>query len=311
MPSAKATGVYRIVSAANHIRYLTNSERVEIFETQSPGFPGACSSTKESTVSIQHYLIAALATGVMMLSGPASADQKPTIVLVHGAFADSSSWNGVIKDLQADGYSVVAAANPLRSVQADARSVASVIASIKGPVVLVGHSYGGSVISAAATGHVNVKALVYVSGFAPDKGESAIQLTGKFPGSTLGAALAAPVALPDGGTDLYIDQGKFHDQFAADVPEAEARLMAAGQRPVAEAALKEPASVPAWKEKPSWFVYGDADKNIPPEGMKWMAQRAGSKETVVVKGASHVVMVSHAETVADVIEKAAKGTTDK
>lgn len=251
-------------------------------------------------------LVATLAAGAIMLATPALADQKPTVVLVHGAFADSSSWNGVIKTLEADGYPVVAAANPLRSVKGDAQAVSSVLSSIKGPVVLVGHSYGGSVISTAANGHDNVKALVYVAAFAPEEGETAIDLSGKFPGGTLGEALAAPVNLPDGGSDFYIDQAKFPAQFAADVPKAEAQLMAVGQRPIAQAALKEPSGTPAWKTKPSWFVYGDADKNIPAKALGWMAERAGSKETVVVKGASHVVMVSHPKKVAQLIEKAAE-----
>ncbi|WP_051110822.1 alpha/beta hydrolase [Rhizobium sp. 2MFCol3.1] len=241
----------------------------------------------------------------MALAGPAVADQKPTVVLVHGAFAESNSWNGVVKDLEADGYPVVGAANPLRSVKGDAAYVSSILAGIKGPVILVGHSYGGSVISNAANGHDNVKALVYVAAFAPDAGESAAELSGKFPGSTLAPTLAAPVTLPDGGHDLYIEQSKFRSQFAADVPAAEAKLMAAGQRPITEAALKEPAGEPAWKKIPSWFVYGDADKNIPAAAMAWMAERAKAKDTVVVKGASHVLMVSHPDTVAKLIEKAA------
>ena len=129
---------------------------------------------------------------------PGQAGDKPTIVLVHGAFADSSSWNGVIRILSKKGYRIVAAANPLRSVSEDAAYVATVLKSIEGPVVLVGHSYGGTVISTAASGSNNVKALVYVAGFAPDVGESSLGLTGKFPGSTLAGTLAPPVLLPDG-----------------------------------------------------------------------------------------------------------------
>jgi pimeloyl-ACP methyl ester carboxylesterase len=244
---------------------------------------------------------ALLATGAQAQSGPA----KPTIVLVHGAFADSSSWNRVITILQRDGYAVVAAPNPLRGVRADADVVADVVRSIDGPVVLAGHSYGGSVISEAAEGLPNVTGLVYVAAFAPDTGETALGLTGQFPGGTLGPALAPPVRLTAGGNDLYILQARFHDQFAADVPAAEARLMAAGQRPVAEAALSEPSTAPAWKHLPSWFIYGDADRNIPPAAMGFMAERAKARQTVVVKGASHVVMVSHAPEVASVIERAA------
>jgi pimeloyl-ACP methyl ester carboxylesterase len=230
---------------------------------------------------------------------------KPTVVLVHGAFADSSSWNGVITILEKDGYKVVAAANPLRGVRADADAVADVVKGIAGPVVLVGHSYGGSVISEAGEGRPNVKALVYVAAFAPEAGETALGLTGKFPGSTLGGALAPPVKLTSGGNDLYIEQSRFPQQFAADVSASQARLMAAGQRPIAEAALSEASTAPAWKSVPSWFIYGDKDKNIPPAAMGFMAERAKSRQTVVVKGASHVVMVSHAPAVATLIEKAA------
>ncbi len=248
----------------------------------------------------------ALAAGLLAAhAGAQPAPVKPTVVLVHGAFADSSSWNGVISILTRDGYIVVAAPNPLRGIRADADVVASVVKSINGPVVLVGHSYGGSVISEAAAGQPNVTGLVYVAAFAPDAGESALGLTGQFPGSTLGPALAPPVALTSGGKDLYILQARFHDQFAADVPAAAAALMAADQRPVAEAALSEASTAPAWRSVPSWFIYGDKDKNIPPAALAFMAERARSRQTVVVKGASHVVMVSHAPEVASLIERAA------
>jgi len=237
----------------------------------------------------------------------ATRPEKPTIILVHGAFAGSSSWNGVIARLEKDGYPVVAAANPLRGVASDGASVSAVVKSVPGPVVLVGHSYGGPVITEAANGHPNVKALVYVSAFAPDTGETSLGLTGKFPGSTLGDALAPPVEHTDGSPDLYIDQAKFPAQFAADVPLAQARLMAATQRPVAKAALGEPTGVAAWKTIPSYAIYGTADRNIPPAGMHFMAERAKSRKTVVVEGASHVVMISHAAAVASLIEDAAGG----
>jgi pimeloyl-ACP methyl ester carboxylesterase len=230
---------------------------------------------------------------------------KPTIVLVHGAFAESSSWDGVIRRLQATSYPVIAVANPLRGVKADAAELASVIDAVKGPVVLVGHSYGGMVISSATAAKDKVKALVYVAAFAPEQGESAAQLAGKFPGSTLGAALAPAVALADGGKDLYIVPDKFHAQFAADVPAGAAHLMAATQRPIAAAALDEPAAAPAWKTVPAWFVYGDRDKNIPPALQAFMAQRASAVKTVVVKGASHVVMTSQPDVVAKLISEAA------
>lgn len=254
-------------------------------------------------------VFATLALTAAMFGATAAfaAPVKPTVVLVHGAFADSSSWNGVVKILEKDGYPVIAAANPLRSVKGDAQSVADVLASVKTPVVLVGHSYGGPVISEAAYGNANIKALVYVAAFAPEKGETAAELSGRFPGSTLGPTLSAPVELADGGKDLYIQQDKFHEQFAADVSPADAKLMAATQRPVTVAALNEAATEPAWKTVPSYFVYGDQDKNIPAQALAFMAERAHSKQTVVVKGASHVVMVSNPKAVASLIETAATG----
>ncbi|VEF11123.1 alpha/beta fold family hydrolase [Pseudomonas fluorescens] len=252
-------------------------------------------------------IFAGLALAAAMVSATAAfaAPVKPTVVLVHGAFADSSSWNGVVKILEKDGYPVIAASNPLRSLKGDAQSVADVLASVKTPVVLVGHSYGGPVISEAAYGNPNVKALVYVAAIAPEAGESTAELSGRFPGGTLGPTLAPPVALADDGKDLYIQQDKFHEQFAADVSMVDAKVMAATQRPVTVAALNEASTEPAWKTIPSWFVYGDADKNIPAQAQAFMAERAHSKQTVVVKGASHVVMVSNPKVVASLIEKAA------
>jgi pimeloyl-ACP methyl ester carboxylesterase len=251
---------------------------------------------------------ALLALACIVLAGPADAAQgtKPAIVLVHGAFADSSSWYGVIGILEKDGYPVVAAANPLRSVKSDADTVRSLLVTIKGPVVLVGHSYGGMVISNAANGDANVKALVYVAAFAPDAGESAGGLDAKFPGSLLGPdTLAQPVPLTGGGHDLYVRQDKFHEAFAPDLPASAAKLAAAAQRPITDIAFGEAAGEPAWKTIPSWFVYGDGDTAIPPKLHAWMADRAHSRETMVVKGASHVVMISHPEAVAKVIEDAA------
>ena len=251
---------------------------------------------------------AAIAALMIIHTGTASAKQatpgKPTVLLVHGAFAESSSWNGVAASLLAKGYPVVAVANPLRSVKVDAGMVASVIDSVAGPVILVGHSYGGSVISQAAAGKPNVKALVYVSAFVPEVGETAAGLSVRFPGSTLGPTLAPPVPLPDGGKDLYIQPAKFHQQFAADVPVADAELMAATQRPITEAALNEPATAAAWKTIPSWFLYGSLDKNIPAAAHAFMAKRAGAKEVLEIKGASHVVMTSHPAALVKMIEQA-------
>jgi pimeloyl-ACP methyl ester carboxylesterase len=261
---------------------------------------------------IRLLLIVALFLGTVTIASlgaimnTASAqDTKPTIVLVHGAFAESSSWNGVLTRLVTKGYPTVAVANPLRGVKSDADYVASVLKGINGPIVLVGHSYGGAVITNAVNDNRNVKAVVYVAGFAPDTGETAVELSERYPGSTLGPTLAPPIVLPDGGKDLYIQQDKFHTQFAADVPANDAQLMASTQRPIAEAALNEASGTPAWKFTPSWFIYGDRDLNIPEAVQSFMANRASSKETIVVNGASHVVMVSHPDAVAEIVEHAA------
>ncbi|HEY8545825.1 MAG TPA: alpha/beta hydrolase [Acidimicrobiales bacterium] len=246
---------------------------------------------------------------------------KPTIVLVHGAFAESSSWDPVIECLGHHGTPVVAGherpfrdivaiANPLRSVAGDAAYARDVLAAIDGPIVLVGHSYGGIVITEAAAGNPAVAALVYVAAFAPDTGESAFQLSTMFPGSTLGDALTAyPVAT--GGAELAIRKDVFHEQFAADVPARQAALMAATQRPVTQAALAEglPTERPAWRDVPSWFVYGDMDLNIPAELLRFLAERAGAEGTTEIAGASHAVSVSEPEAVAATILAAVRATT--
>ena len=250
----------------------------------------------------------AVLAAVALNPGPANAASsvaKPTIVLVHGAFAESASWNGVVDRLLAKGYPVIAAATPLRGVRIDSAYVASIIDSIPGPVVLVGHSYGGVVITNAATGKNNVKALVYVAGLATAEGETASMLVGRFPGSTLGPTLAPPTPLSDGNKDLYILQSKFHAQFAADVPARDAALMAATQRPIVAAAFDELSGPPAWKSIPSWFIYGSRDKNIPRVLQPFMAERASAKRIVEVNGASHMVMTSHPEQVVKMIDQAA------
>jgi pimeloyl-ACP methyl ester carboxylesterase len=232
---------------------------------------------------------------------------KPTVVLVHGAFADSASWDGVITRLQDRGYSVVAAANPLRGPVSDAAAVRSLVDHVEGPVVLVGHSYGGSVISRAAAGADHVKALVYVGAFLPEVGESALELTGRFPGSTLPGALdPVPFTGTDGstGTDLYIRADAYHHQFAADVPAGAAARMAATQRPIAQAALEETATAAAWKTLPAWDVVTTEDLNIPVAAQRFMAERAGAHVTEV--DASHAVAVSRPDVVAEVIEQAAR-----
>ncbi|MEU1165806.1 alpha/beta hydrolase [Streptomyces sp. NPDC005921] len=258
---------------------------------------------------------ATVAAGLLVTTvAPASADKgtssqgtKPTVVLVHGAFADATSWNGVIEKLRHDGYPVVAVANPLRSLSGDSAYLRDVLAGIDGPVVLAGHSYGGSVISDAATGDKNVRALVYLAAFLPEKGESAIDLTGKFPGSTLGDALrSVPFTNADGsqGTDLYIQNDKFRHQFAADVPRDRTDLMAVTQRPVTNAALAEGAAEPAWKTIPSWVLVATQDLNIPRRAQEFMAERAHAHVTEV--RSSHAVSVSQPGKVTDVIEDAAR-----
>ncbi|QYE33292.1 alpha/beta hydrolase (plasmid) [Polymorphobacter sp. PAMC 29334] len=251
-------------------------------------------------------LITLLSPFAVALAADLVAGAKPTIVLVHGAFAGSSSWNGVVSDLQRDGYPVVAAANPLRSVKGDAAYVAHLLAKISGPVVLVGHSYGGEVISVAAASQSNVKALVFVAGYAPEVGESAASLSTKYPTGTLTETLAPPVPLADGSKDLYIEQPRYWKQFAADVPQAEAVEMAVTQRPVTEAALAEPVAARSWQKVPSWFVWGALDRNIPAALHAYMAKRAKARESVEIAGASHVVMISHSHEVSAMIERAAE-----
>lgn len=233
------------------------------------------------------------------------SNDRPVIVLVHGAFAESASWNRVIERLNDRGHEAVAAGNQLRGVPGDAAYVRDVIAGLNRPVVLAAHSYGGMVITEAASGNPAVQSLVYIAGFAPDRDETAFQLSEKFEGSTLGAALES-YPLTEGGNDLRIASDKFHAQFCADVDADEAALMAATQRPVTERALTGPLTVdePAWREKPSWFILGSDDRNIPAALMHFMADRAGSRGTREISGASHAIAVSQPDAVADTILEA-------
>ncbi|MEU8192886.1 alpha/beta hydrolase [Microbispora amethystogenes] len=233
----------------------------------------------------------------------ATTNVKPTVVLVHGAFADASGWNGVVARLQAAGYAVLAVANPLRDLAGDSAYVSSVLASVPGPVVLVGHSYGGAVITNAAAGNSNVKALVYVAGFAPDSGETSLELSDRFPGSTLPTALV-PRPYPS-GVDGYIDPAKFRAVFAADLPESTTRLMAATQRPVSVGALSGPSGAPAWRSIHSWYLVAGSDKAIPPAAQRFMAKRAKSA-VLELPGASHAVMVSQPTATAAFIVAAAR-----
>jgi len=233
----------------------------------------------------------------------------PTIVLVHGAFAESASWNGVIANLHQRGYTAIAVANPLRGLQHDAAYLRSVLDSLSGPIVVAGHSYGGSVMSEAADGAPGVKALVYVASFNLEPGESTAELAAKFPGGELGAALDPvpfPLASGEAGTDLYIQQDRFRDVFAADVAPEVAELMAATQRPIAASALEDTATKAAWETIPSWTMVTTQDLAIPAESMRFMAARAGS--TTVEIDASHAVTVSQPDAVADLIVSAARAT---
>jgi pimeloyl-ACP methyl ester carboxylesterase len=230
----------------------------------------------------------------------------PTIVLVHGAFAESSSWDGVIDPLVAAGHPVIAAANPLRGLASDAASVSDLVRTIEGPVVLVGHSYGGAVITNVDADAGQITALVYVGAFAPEPGETCFQLSGLYPGSTLGDALQ-PVPRADGTTDLYIVRERFREQFAADVPEERTARMAVTQRPVTQEALVEPSGErPLWKELPSWFIFGEEDRNIPCALQYFMAERAQAHRTLEIPGASHALSVSHpAATARQILDAAA------
>ena len=219
---------------------------------------------------------------------------RPTIVLVHGAFAESASWDPVIDRLLNAGHPVTAVANPLRGVASDAACVSDHIRSIEGPVVLVAHSYGGAVITNVDPDAGEIVGLVYVNGFAPDAGENCFQLAAMFPGSMLGEATVQPVPRSDGTTDLYIASESFHDIFCADVPAPQAALMAVTQRPPTQEALVEPSGErPLWKSVPSWFLIGEEDHIIPAALQHYMAERARAHRTIEIPGASHLVPVAH------------------
>jgi pimeloyl-ACP methyl ester carboxylesterase len=231
---------------------------------------------------------------------------KPTIVLVHGAFAESSGWSGVIDPLLEAGHPVIAAANPLRDLATDAASVADLVRTIDGPVLLVAHSYGGAVISNVPADAGEITGLVYANGFAPDPGESAFSLAGMFPGSMVGEETLRPVPRSEGTTDLYIVRDRFHELFCADVPARDAAQMAATQRPVTQEALFAPSGErPLWRELPSWFLIGEEDRNIPAELQRFMADRASSQRTVEIPGASHAIAVSQPEATVELILEAA------
>lgn len=232
-----------------------------------------------------------------------SSNASPTVVLVHGAFADASSWNGVIERLQAGGVNVTAPPNPLRGIAIDSAYLASVLEQTPGPVLAVGHSYGGAVITNAATGAKNVIGLVYVAAFAPDEGEMLGDVENGSKDSVLNSALV-PLHYPTGnggdpGVEFAINPSKLRDAFAADLPEDQTALLAATQRPVAELAFSEPSGPPAWKRLPSWAVVATGDKAAGADVVQSEAQRAGA--TITEVEGSHVIMVSQPQVVTDVI----------
>jgi pimeloyl-ACP methyl ester carboxylesterase len=240
-----------------------------------------------------------------------STDTALTVVLVHGAFADSSSWNGVVERLQAAGLDVRAAPNPLRGISHDSGYVASYLAQVPGPVLAVGHSYGGAVISNAATDADNVVGLVFVAAFAPDEGERLAHVTSGSRDSVLGDVLV-PLQYPTGddgetAVELAIDPAGFHDAFAGDLPPEQSAVMAATQRPVAELAFSEPSGPPAWRSLPSWTVLASPDRAAGTDVVRSMAERAGA--TIIEAEGSHVIMVSQPEVVADAIMAAAAAVT--
>jgi len=260
-------------------------------------------------------LLAAVAVTLIVAAqssaAPAKArkDAKPTVVLVHGAWADSSSWAGVVKRLQHDGYTVDVFPTPLRGLLSDAAYLRDYLGAISGPIVLVGHSYGGAVITNAATGDAQVKALVYIDAFAPAQGETVVQLATAQPGSAIGGDPATVFDLvpypgaPAGDVDLYIKQSVFPDAFANDLPAKKAAILAATQRPVAFSALVTPSGVPAWQTIPSWDLVGTIDNVIPPAEQMFMAERAGAQITQV--RASHLPMVSQPDAVTKIVREAA------
>jgi len=238
-------------------------------------------------------------------SGP-----KASVVLVHGAWADGSSWSGVIQRLQQQGYTVYAPPNPLRGLTSDSAYIASFLQSISGPIILVGHSYGGAVISNAATGNPNVRALVFIDAFAPDQGESLASLSSvpPPPGQAASCVSGDPsqifnfVPLTGGDTDLYIKQSLFPSCFANDLSPKEGAVLASTQRPLAFSAFPQTSGVPAWKTIPSFYLVGTIDRAIPPFAQLFMAQRAHA--TIVQVKGSHLVMISHPEAVVDLINQA-------
>ena len=255
-------------------------------------------------------------TGGTMAAAAAPANRpnqnpKPTIVLVHGGYADSSCWNQTIEELQHDGYTTIAGSNPLRGIPTDAPYIASLLDFINGPIVLVAHSMGGTVITNAAAGKSNVKALVYIAAFVPDVGETQADLINMFPGSeVLPVSVPVPYTKADGttGTDLYLSPDG-QAAFAADISREAFRVLQATQRPFDAESFIYPTQAAAWRTIPSWALVAGRDKAIPPDAERFMYQRAGARKIVEVRNSSHVAMISHPRIVADLIDEAARATS--
>ena len=274
-------------------------------------------ASRRLTIGLVITLAAVLGFGTAAFASPHDSGQrkpetpKPTIVLVHGGWDNSSGWDPVVTALHRRGFPVIAPADPLRDLAADSAYIRSVLETIKGPIVLVGHSYGGAVITNAAVGVPNVKALVYAAGWALDRNESIGSLITKFPGSLIGPAttIGRPYPLHDGsqGTDLYLTRHGVATAFAADVSPAVQEQIFATQRPFSVDAFNSKSGAPAWKTIPSWYLVTTKDKAIPPATQLFMAKRAHARITKV--SSSHVVMHSHPDRVVDIILNAAKSVS--
>jgi pimeloyl-ACP methyl ester carboxylesterase len=240
-----------------------------------------------------------LAFLLTLVTSSSSATQRPAIVLVHGAFADASSWSKVIPLLEKDGYFVTAVQIPLTSLPDDVATAKRVIDAQKGPVVVVGHSYAGAVITDAAAGNANVKSLVYVAAFAPDAGETVTEAGSKFSPPPLGSAL-----VPDAAGFLYVERDKVHDVFCKDIPVADARVIAATQKPPNQSVFGARVVNVAWKTIPSWYIVGTEDRAINPDLERFYARRMNAKTTELKS--SHVPFLSHPKEVVQVIEDAGR-----
>ncbi len=303
-------------TARLRIAHMERSRRDHDRNLRLPLLAAVRQTRRWSLPVIATLAVAALAvlpgrSGVVAVAH-ATAQPRPTIVLIHGAWADASSWSGVVRRLQRDGYTVDAPPNPLRGVPGDSAYLASFLTSVTGPVVLVGHSYGGMVITNAAIGNANVKALVYVDAYIPVQGETIAGLTGAKPGFCLASKPAdvfnvAPYpGASTGDADLYVKPALFPQCFANGLPAEKGAVLASTQRPLAASAIAEPSGAPAWTTIPSWSLIGTDDNIIPPAEQRVMSQRAHAHITEI--RAPHLSMIAHPEVVTDVILQAVRAT---